>query len=313
MITIGVSACLTGMKVRFDGGHKRSPFVTGELANYVEYRTLCPEMAIGLPSPRPTARLIATDRGTRMVDSVDHSIDYTDAMTDFCETILPQLGDLSGYIVCAKSPSCGMERVKVYRDNGYSLNSQGTGLFTQALMKRYPWLPVEEQGRLNDAQLRENFMLRVFTLHDWQTTVANNLSAKAIIRFHTRNKYLLLACNQKLYRQLGRQVASVQQHHLESFAKEYLETLMQALAKVATRKSHTNVLMHMQGYFKKYLSTPEKAELRTLIEQYNAGIMPLLAPITLLKHHLKQHPHPFLEQQSYFSPYPEQLRLRYGI
>ncbi|KKA43725.1 DUF523 and DUF1722 domain-containing protein [Salinivibrio sp. KP-1] len=313
---VGVSACVIGEKVRFDSGHKRSPFVTKELAPYVDFVPVCPEVGIGLPVPRPAIRLVDKgDLSVRMVETKDQQKDYTEKMTAFSEQKAEELAHkaLRGYIVCAKSPTCGMERVKVYRENGYASDISGVGLYTQALMARMPWLPVEEDGRLNDPILKENFVFRLFALDDLYKSVEQGVTKKALVDFHSRYKLVLMAHSPEKYRELGRFMANIGHYDLDRFFEQYRTAFMQAIAIRATRKKHTNVLMHLQGYFKNNLDKRQKAELANLIHAYRQGTMPLLAPLTLISHHLHNHPDAYLANQAYLKPYPDALRLRYGL
>jgi uncharacterized protein YbgA (DUF1722 family)/uncharacterized protein YbbK (DUF523 family) len=312
-IPIGISACLLGENVRFDGGHKRFGFAVEQLAPYVRFEPICPEMAIGLPTPRPALRLVKADEGIAMRYSNDASVDVTDAMQRWSAERVTSLGHLCGYIVCAKSPSCGMERVRVYSANGKDARKSGVGLYTAELMKRYPWLPVEEDGRLHDPMLRENFVERVFTLYELNALWKQGLTRGGLMAFHSRYKLSLLAHSQPAYRELGRFVAAMDQwDSLEAFAVEYRSRLMALMAHKATRRNHTNVLMHVQGYFRKQLNPSQRQELTQLIDRYRQGVQPLLAPITLLKHYMAEFPDAYLQQQRYFEPYPEALCLRYG-
>jgi uncharacterized protein YbgA (DUF1722 family)/uncharacterized protein YbbK (DUF523 family) len=312
-IPIGVSACLLGEPVRFDGGHKRLAFAVEQLAPYVRFEAICPEMAIGLPVPRPALRLVKQPQRTAMRYSNDPNVDVTDKMQQFAERRVAQLQQLCGYIVCAKSPSCGMERVRVYGENGKDSRKSGVGLFTAELRRQMPWLPVEEDGRLNDAALRENFIERVYALYELNMLWRKGLTRGGLIAFHSRYKLSLLAHSQPEYRELGRFVANIDKwESLEAFAVEYRSRLMQLLTHKATRRNHTNVLMHVQGYFRRQLSAAQRQELAQLIDRYRQGMQPLLAPIALLKHYMAEYPDGYLAEQRYFEPYPEALRLRYG-
>lgn len=308
-INIGVSACLLGEKVRFDGGHKSHNFTNKVLAKYSEYRKVCPEVGMGMSIPRRAIRLIDKDGRTHLVDRQDSTIDHTDAMEVFASQKCAELTGLNGFILTSKSPSCGMERIKVYTAEGNSKHSKGVGLFARQLMESYPDLPVEEDGRLNDAPLRENFIERVFAHADWQINVAESASAKSLVDFHSRHKYQLMAHSYQAYRELGRQVANHEKIPLDEVKPKYFTEFMRAMKKLAGRKKHTNVLQHIQGYFKKNLNTEEKAELSQLIYQYRDGLVPLLAPVTLLTHHLKKYPSDYLSQQTYFAPYPLEMGL----
>lgn len=312
-IPVGISACLLGERVRFDGGHKRFPFAVEQLAPYVRFEPVCPEMAIGLPSPRPALRLVKQGEELIMCASDASGLDVTDKMQHFAQNKVTSLEHLCGFLVCAKSPSCGMERVKVYDEKANSARKSGTGLFTQVLMEHLPWLPIEEDGRLNDPVLRENFVARIFALYELMTMWKNGLSRGAIIAFHSRYKLLLLAHSQPGYRELGRFVAAVDAwESIDDFAREYRLRFMQLLKHKATRRNHTNVLQHVQGYFSRQLTPSQRQELTTLIDRYRQGVQPLLAPVTLLKHYLTEYPDAYLQQQRYFDPYPEDLLLRYG-
>lgn len=312
---IGISGCLTGSAVRFDGGHKRMAFVMDELARWVTFKPVCPEMAIGLPVPRPALRLVKTSEGdiSMRFSHTPHD-DVTEKMTGFTAEYLSRLGKLSGFIVCAKSPSCGMERVRVYDEKGNRGRKEGVGLFTGALMDKYPWLPVEEDGRLHDPALRENFVERVFALHELNTLRAEGLTRRALLGFHSRYKLQLLAHHQAGYRDLGPFVASLHQwEDLDAFFAVYREKLMAILKQPASRKNHTNVLMHIQGYFRNQLNARQRGELRDVILHYRAGLLPILAPLTLLKHYLAEYPDRYLLTQNYFDPYPKDLALRLMI
>ncbi|MEP8945093.1 YbgA family protein [Enterobacter ludwigii] len=312
---IGISGCLTGSAVRFDGGHKRMGFVMDELAQWVNFRPVCPEMAIGLPTPRPALRLIVTDSGeTQMRFSHAPHEDVTQKMADFTADYLPKIGDLAGFIVCAKSPSCGMERVRLYDENGNRGRKEGVGLFTATLLETLPWLPVEEDGRLHDPVLRENFVERVFALHELNTLRAQGLTRRALLDFHSRYKLQLLAHHQAGYREIGPFVATLHEwEDLDAFFVAYREKLMTILKKPASRKNHTNVLMHIQGYFRNQLNSRQRGELRDVILHYRNGQLPILAPITLLKHYLAEYPDRYLMTQKYFDPYPDDLGLRLAV
>ncbi|MGC6386132.1 YbgA family protein [Ewingella sp. S1.OA.A_B6] len=312
-IPVGISACLLGENVRFDGGHKRLAFAVEQLAPYVRFEAICPEMAIGLPTPRPALRLVRLDEGVAMRFSNDESIDITEKMQNYSEQRIEPLGHLCGYILCAKSPSCGMERVRIYSANGKDGKKIGVGLYAAALMKRFPWLPVEEDGRLNDPVLRENFVERVFALYELNQLRASGLTRGKLMDFHSRYKLSLLSHSQPQYRELGRFVASMAEWaSLEEYFIEYRQRLMDLLQHKATRRNHTNVLMHVQGYFRSQLNAHQRQELTQLIDRYRQGVQPLLAPITLLKHYMSEYPDDYLAGQRYFEPYPEALRLRYG-
>lgn len=316
-IQVGISACLLGQQVRFDGGHKRSSFCEQDLGAHFDYHPVCPEMAIGLGSPRAAIRLVRR-QGEIRAEASNGSFDVTEQLIAFSEQKVRQLGFISGYILCAKSPSCGMERVRVYagtEDGGNSGGSakEGVGLFARALMAANPLLPVEEDGRLCDPLLRENFVLRVFAYHDWQQLCARGLTAAALMAFHSRYKYLVLSHATTHYRALGRLLAQVGKANLNEVAQRYIQGLMTALRVLATRRNHTNVLMHLQGYFKRVLTPAQKQELTDTIDKYRTGILPLLVPLTLIRHYLREYPNPYLAGQVYLNPHPDTLKLRYGL
>ncbi len=310
---VGVSACVLGEKVRFDSGHKRSNFVSNELGKHFRMKAICPEVAIGLPVPRPTIRLISDEQRIKLVETKDDSKDYTDAMTRYAKSTADALSQqsLCGYIVCAKSPTCGMERVKVYKKN--NAEKDGVGLYTEQLMNRMPWLPIEEDGRLNDPVLKENFITRVYCLADFYRSIGQVPSAGKVVAFHSRYKLTLMAHCPEAYRQLGQLVANIKQYPIEQFVELYRLQLMEAMRNRASRKNNTNVLMHLQGYFKRSLTGQQKAELRQVIDDYRVGLLPLLAPITLIQHYLSAYPDDYLSRQKYLDPYPRELRLRYGL
>ncbi len=310
-IKIGVSACVVGQRVRFDGGHKLSGFCQDTLAPHVEFVPFCPEMALGMPSPRPAIRLMKTAVGDiRLVNNKDDSLDYTDAMVALSKDYLPKIADLAGYIVCAKSPTCGLERVRLVDERGVLLGKIATGMFTHELQKTYPWLPIEEDGRLLDAGLRESFITRVYALSAWHTQMADGFTVGKLVQFHSHYKFVVMAHSPSAYRELGRLVANPKLFSSDELALRYITDLMQALSQVATRKTHANVLMHLQGFFKKVLAADAKQELLELIHLYRQGHAPLLAPLTLLKHHLRLNPQDYVAAQRYLQPYPLQLGLQ---
>lgn len=311
-ILIGVSSCLIGEKVRFDGGHKRDSYICDLLANYVDFLPICPEVAIGMGVPRPAIRLVGDPKSPRLVEVKNVERDYTLAMLEFANETMQQLTHISGYILKSQSPSCGLRRVKIYQGKGQAPLS-GQGLYAKILEEQFPYLPIEEEGRLNDPRLRENFIERLFVYHDWQVTNEPGLTAHALINLHTRHKLTLMAHHPSKSRELGQLVSRVDKKNIASLAPEYLYKLMNTLCYIATPNKHANVLMHCLGYFKKILTKMDKQELVNLIEQYQQGLVPLVVPITLINHHLIHYPQPYLEGQSYLSPYPAELMLRNHI
>ena len=309
---IGISSCLLGQAVRHDGGHKQCGLVTRELAQFFDTRPFCPEVASGLGVPRPALRLTRKGDEIRVQESQNVAIDVTSELERVSASACRSFADLSGYIVKKDSPSCGMERVRVYSESGMP-ERNGQGVFTRILMQAYPCLPVEEEGRLNDPALRESFIERVFVYRRWQELQRQGLSPASLMRFHARHKFSLLSRDESVYRVMGPLVASARRDNVEQVAERYIHQLMRALKKPASRKRHTNVLMHLMGYFKEVLSADEKREMLELLDQYRAGEVPLVVPLTLLKHHLRRAPDPYLTQQTYFEPYPRELGLRNGI
>ena len=310
-IKLGVSSCLLGNEVRYDGGHKRNAFVTHILRQYFEFVAICPEVAIGMGIPREPIRLVGDPLSPKAVGVRDLHFDVTVPLVDFSKRIMPQLHDISGYILKKNSPSCGMERVKVYDKNSVPTNS-GRGIFARELMHCYPCLPVEEDGRLMDPNIRENFIERVFIYHRWQQIVEQGLTPAALVRFHTDHKYAILSRGQKGYRELGRLVAQsgTNKENFLTLTNDYISLLMTVMSERAKRGHHANVLMHMMGYLRKRLAKEDKAELLHHIDNYRKGVVPLVVPVTLLRHYLRRFPDAYLQRQHYLKPYPEELKLR---
>lgn len=309
-IKIGISACLTGQQVRFDKSHKRSNFCMDDLSKFVKYVPFCPEMAVGLPVPRPTIRQIQAGDVIK-VSRPDGSMDVAEALQEYGKKIAEQSDDLSGFVFCAKSPSCGMERVKVYSEEGNLLNNDGIGTFAREIMKHNPLLPCEENGRLNDVLIKENFVIRVLVYSEWKALAKSGITKHKLFQFHAKHKYLLMAHNPVVYKDLGRFLGQAESS-AEAIASEYITGLMTGLQKKATRKTHCNTMQHLLGYFKKELSKEQKQEMLEQIDGYREGLLPLMAPLTLFKHYLREFPKPYLQGQSYFEPYPAELRIRYG-
>lgn len=305
-IPIGISSCLLGQDVRFDGGHKRDAYITGTLSEYFEFHPFCPEVAIGLGIPRPAIHLIKDDQGEiRCVSNKDPQLEFTARLRDYAQQVSEQHAGLCGYIVKKGSPSCGMSRVKIHGNPQHA--RQGVGIYTAQLLHNHPTLPVEEEGRLGDSGLRENFIQRVYVRYRWQQLLAEGLTPAALTRFHARHKLIIMSHGD--YSELGKPLASVNKHNLITVADNYFVGLMKILQKVVTRHQHVNVLQHIQGYLKKELSRDDKAELTEIIERYRQGYVPLIVPITILKHHFRKAPDPYIEDSYYMSPYPQELQL----
>ena len=310
-IRIGISACLMGEEVRYDGGHKRFPFATDELSRHFEFVHVCPEQAIGMGVPRPTIRLVGDPDQPRLQGTQDANLDVTEKMQVFARDTAQKLDHISGYIFCAKSPSCGMERVPVVSEKGNGLGKVGVGIYARELMAAHPLLPVEENGRLNDLQLRENFVLRVVAYARWQALEAEGMTAAGLQTFHRRHKFLLLAHNQQIYRELGPLVAGADD--VEAAASEYIQRFMAALKKPANPRNHRNALMHIQGFFKDHLEKEDRERLSEVIADYADGLLPLLVPLEMLSLFLEKYQIDYLQDQYYFNPYPRDLKLRVGL
>ena len=309
-IRVGISSCLLGATVRYDGGHKRDAFINGTLSRCFEFVPLCPEVAIGLGTPRPPIRLVRTDGGIRVQGRDDPNRDVTDALRDFARSTAARLaGEISGYIFKRASPSCGMERVKVHGENGMPAG-QGAGAYAGALMAALPLLPCEEEGRLGAPDLRENFIERVFVFDRWRKLERSGLTLAGLVGFHTAHKFLVLAHNQAAYRRMGRLVARTGEPGLEGLAAEYARELMTALRRHATRGRHANVLEHLLGFVSRRLDAADRAEMVEVIADYRAGMLPRVVPLTLLKHHFRRHPHPYVAGQVYLEPHPREIMLR---
>ena len=308
-VRIGVSACLLGEEVRFDGGHKKDTFITRILGPHVEYVPVCPEVEMGLGTPRETLRLVRREGGIRML-TTRTGIDHTEGMQRWAARRLTELEreNLSGYVLKKDSPSCGMERVKTYGDAMPARD--GRGLFAAALLERMPLLPVEEEGRLSDAVLRENFIERVFAYRRLVTLFQPRWTAGALVRFHTAHKMSLLAHSTTAYNELGRLVARAGAAPRADLRRDYETLFMRTLAVPATRARHTNVLHHMAGHLKTLVDDGSRAELAACIEEYRRGFVPLVVPLTLIRHHVRRHGVTYLQGQVYLEPHPRELMLR---
>ncbi|MDX1431531.1 MAG: DUF523 and DUF1722 domain-containing protein [Gammaproteobacteria bacterium] len=307
-----MSSCLLGEEVRYDGGHKHDRFVTDVLGRYFDYVAFCPEMAIGLGAPRAPLRLVGDTTRVRVRGVRDPQLDVTDALVDYADSVRAACARLGGYIFKRGSPSCGVQRVSVYTEAGMP-STKSSGAFAGRLMETLPLLPVEEEGRLRDPVLRENFVTRVYVYDRWQRALADGLDAGALVTFHTRHKFLLLAHCEQTYRRLGRLVAGAGARPIDELAAEYVAGLMSALAKRASRGRHGNVLHHVMGYLKREIDAGDRRELVDVIDAYRRGRVPLVVPLTLLKHHFRRSPDPYVSLQYYLEPYPESLMLRNDI
>jgi len=306
-VPVGISSCLIGEPVRFDGGHKQNRYIMDTLGQYFEFRSFCPEMAIGLGAPRPTLRLVKRHGRIAVRGVKDESIDVTHALVEIAEAQTNWHEQICGYIVKKGSPSCGMERVKVYHKD--IPQADGTGLYTRTMMENYPNLPVEEEGRLGDPILRENFVQRVFIYQRWKQLMAKGISLSALMSFHAQHKLILFSRNQDRARALGKRLSQIQDNSLSDFVDKYVAELMSILRIPARRSNHVNVLEHIRGYLKQDLDKSDKQELTESIENYRLGLLPLIVPVTLLRHHFRRNPDDYIEQSYYMRPHPDELML----
>ncbi|MBW6516292.1 MAG: DUF523 and DUF1722 domain-containing protein [Candidatus Cloacimonetes bacterium] len=310
-IRLGISTCLLGEKVRYDGQHKYDRFLVETLGPYVEYVPVCPEVESGLPIPREAMRLVGDPQNPKLL-TTNTGIDHTDRMLNFSRKKVKDIHkeQLCGFVFKSKSPSSGMERVKVYSEKGGTAQKNGVGLFAREFMNSFPLLPVEEDGRLNDPLLRENFIERIFIMHRWQQMLNNKPKVGELVKFHTKHKLLIMAHSPEHYRVLGKLVADAAKNPFAEIAERYLTLLMEGTKRIATRRKHQNVLLHILGYFKKDLTSDEKAELLEIIEQFKTEHLPLIVPITLINHYVRKYHKPYLAEQYYLNPHPKELNLR---
>lgn len=311
-LPIGISQCLLGDKVRYDGGHKHSKICTELLSQRFDFIPVCPEMGIGMGAPREPIHLQGhiDETTVRAVGSRSPDLDVTEKLENYAREKAAELSQLCGYIFMGRSPSCGLGGIKVYHDNGYPAGRRAPGIYAREFVQLHPLLPVEEEGRLRDSKLCENFVARVYAWQRWQALKAAGLSAARLQEFHARHKYLLMAHRPESYRHLGRLVALAHQRPMEQVAQDYIHEFMTTLKIVASNRSHSNVLQHLMGYLKNQLEASDKQELLKLIDDYRDGRIPLIAPLTLLRHHLKAHPNAYVEKQVYLEPHPPELMLR---
>jgi len=309
-VRVGISTCLLGEKVRFDAGHKKDRYLTDILGEYFEWIPVCPEVEVGMGVPREAVRLVGTVSQHRMIGTKSEE-DWTERMRSYGTERVPALAShrLSGYILKSDSPSCGMERVRIYAASGIP-SKTGRGLFASQLMEAYPLLPVEEEGRLNDAGLRENFIVRVFAYHRFLELTGGKWTVGDLVAFHTAHKYLLLAHSPKHYDALGRLVAGAKKVPRSSLQENYGRLFMEALAVKSTTKKNVNVLHHILGFLKDKLSAREKEEILAVIDEYHRELVPLVVPLTLLRHFVKVHEIEYINNQVYLHPHPKELMLR---
>lgn len=306
---IGISSCLLGENVRYDGGHKRDAFITEVLAEHFEFRPVCPEVGIGLGVPRPAIHLRQGEDRVRLIGVDEPERDYTEAMTRYARDRALDLGDISGYIFKADSPSCGVWGVPVQGDEG-GAGREGRGIYADAFMRARPLLPVEEEGRLHDPISRDHFIERVFAYRRWQDLERRGMTADALGRFHAAHKLLLMSRDERAMRELGRMVSKAGSEPLDDLASRYIERFMAAMEKRATRSRHADVLMHVMGFLKSHLEPDDKRELLDAIHAYRRGEVPRTVPMSLTRHYLRRHPHPYAAEQVYLNPHPIELERR---
>src|SRR4030043_419503 len=309
-IKIGISTCLLGEKVRYDGGHKLDRYITETLGHYFEWVPVCPEVEYGLPVPRESMHLIGDPASPRLV-TVRTGIDHTEGMKKWAENKLRQLEkeNLCGFIFRSRSPSSGIGGIKVYTSSGMPSN-RGTGIFGGAFMRYFPLIPVIDDGRLHNPNLRENFIERVLVFKRWKEFLKNSSKIGNLIALHTNLKLLILSHSPKHYDALGKLVAQAGKYHAYVLYSEYIRILMDGLRLLATTKKNTNVLLHIAGYFKKQLSSEDKKELLEVIGKYHKGYVPLIVPIVLINHYVRKFDEPYLKMQFYLNPNPMELMLR---
>jgi len=309
-IKLGISTCLLGENVRYDGGHKLDRFLTDILGQYVEYVPVCPEVECGLPIPRESMHLEGNPESPRLITSRTMQ-DMTERMVSWAEKRVVELEKegLCGFIFKSDSPSSGMERVKVYNEKGMPVK-KGIGMFARIFMEHFPLLPVEDEGRLHDPGLRENFIERIFTLKRWREVLTRKENRGNVVDFHTKHKLLILSHSPKHYQTTGKLVARAKELSLREFYQQYQILLMESLMLKTTPKKNANVLQHMMGYYKEQLSSDEKQELLEVIEVYRKGYTPLIVSITLIQHYVRKYDQPYLKEQMYLNPHPLELQLR---
>jgi uncharacterized protein YbgA (DUF1722 family)/uncharacterized protein YbbK (DUF523 family) len=309
-IKLGISTCLLGETVRYDGGHKLDRFLTDTLGQYVEYVPVCPEVECGLPVPRESMRLEGNPDSPQLITSRTKQ-DMTDRMVRWAKRRVVEIEgeDLCGFIFKSDSPSSGMERVRVYNEKGMPVK-KGIGMFARIFMEHFPLLPVEEDGRLHDPNLRENFIERIFILKRWREALTKKESRGIVVNFHTKHKLLILSHSPKHYQTMGKLVAKAKELPIKELYQQYQTVLIEALQLKTTPKKNANVLQHMMGYFREQLSADEKQELLEVIDNYRQEYIPLIVPITLVQHYVRKYDQPYLKEQVYLNPHPVELQLR---
>lgn len=310
-ITLGVSSCIIGEEVRWNGGHARQRWLTDVLGDFVEYVSVCPEVDVGMGVPRPTVRLESHGSDIRMIDP-KNGVDWTAAMSRTSRQRASDMQDLDlcGFVLKKGSPTCGLERVKVVHEGGGGASKDGQGLFAAALVHRFPYLPIEEDGRLNDPAIRENFIERVFAYRRLKDLFGPRWTVGQVVDFHTREKLLLRAHDETRYRELGRLVANAKTVPRAAFKDDYMDRYMETLQRRSTIAKHVNVLQHMVGFLRRVDDEAGRNEMQMAIEDFRAGLVPLIVPTTLIRHLARRHDQQILLDSSYLNPHPKELMLR---
>jgi len=309
-LKLGISSCLLGQEVRWNGGHKLDKYLAYTLGQFVEFVPVCPEVEAGFGVPRETFRLVGDAANPRLV-TFKSKIDHTDRMLNWAAKRVRELENenLCGFIFKSDSPSSGMIRVKVYNEKGMP-HKVGVGIYARAFMEHFPLIPVEDDGRLNDPLIRENFILQIFTMKRWRDILAEKPAMGRLVDFHTRNKLLIMSHSQKHYRLMGKLVADGKTLPIAELYEKYQNLLMEAVKSKTTVRRNANVLQHLMGYFKKQLTADEKQELLEIFDQYRRELVPLIVPITLINHYVRKYDQPYLKLQTYLNPHPMELKLR---
>jgi len=310
---LGIGSCLAGNAVRYNGQTKAPNAHVRAICEHFDTRAFCPEMGIGLGVPRPPIHLVGSEHSVRVMDVETQTQDFTDDIRTYAQNVLDAAPRMCAYILVKGSPSCGYGRVKRYSAEGHYLASDQDGIFAAALASLDPLLPLEDDGRLNDPGLRESFVTRACVYHQWKDLRHNNPSPSTLLGFYSRHKYLVMAHHVDSYKQLGRMLSDLGGKDLDTVADEFINCLMSALARPATRRSHSNVLFHIAGYLKRRIPSAQRQRLSELIEQYRTGQVPLIVPITMLRHHFADNPDAYIDNQAFLEPYPEGLGLRNSL
>ncbi len=314
-LRIGISSCLIGNNVRYNGGHLSDSFINNALERYVEWVPVCPEVEAGMGVPREEVRLVGTAENPQMLGSRSKT-DHTNQMLSWASERVVSLSQehLDGFILTANSPSCGLFRVKVYSSKGGAPARNGMGIFARSLSLNYPDLPIEENGRLHDPRIRENFVERIFTRKRWNNSFSNAFNSHSLVEFHTSHKFAFMAHSISLYKEMGQLVAKAGLLSSTELKESYTALMSSALKQMATPKKHANVMQHIMGFLKDFIDADDKKEINETIERYRMEQVPLIVPITLLKHHLRKNSvSTWILNQTYLNPYPTELMLRNSV